>query len=52
MDAADQLDWYRQRDKQGVILVKPALPGGKGGSLVEADNQRKRGGADAHRNSD
>jgi hypothetical protein len=51
MDAADQLCWYRQRDKQGVMLVKPALPGGKGGSLVEADNQRKRGGADAHRNS-
>ena len=52
MDAADQLSWDRQRDKQGAMLVKPALPGGKGGSLVKADNQRKRGGADAHRNSD
>jgi group II intron reverse transcriptase/maturase len=35
MDAADQHDWYRQKDKQGVILTKPDLSGGKGGSLAE-----------------
>src|SRR5437660_1730269 len=27
--------WYRQKDKQEVIRVKPDLSGGKGGSLAE-----------------
>src|SRR2546421_12967698 len=51
MDTADHI-WYRQKDKEAVMLPKPDLCGGKGGSLVEALNQRKRGCADANRNSD